>query len=204
MAARISRDRDVWLGAALPDVGAMGHFNLLGERPTGALAEGIALHHATDNLFHTHPWFKSHQANLYEALTTAGVRRGAARAVAHVGPELLLDGELLRHPDMKGDIESGMGRLSHHLDAVEVLVRQDRRLAWRSHLERVTLRDSPSHYDDPYEVAYSLERILRSRARLAVDADQVLKIGDILSTVHDTIRATALDLVEDLGRQLAV
>lgn len=202
VAAKLSSRPDVWLGAALPDIGAMGRFNLLGDKPDGEIAEGIALHHATDDLFHGHEWFKAHQANLFEALSKAGVRRGAAKAVAHVGPELLLDGELLAHPVMNSQISAGMERLIPNVDRVELLVQLEKRASWRGHLERVASRGAPTFYGDPHQVAVSLQRILSSRPRLALDRSQVNLIGDLLSEVHPEIKATGVELIDDLANSL--
>lgn len=203
VARQLSDSPTVWLGAALPDVGAMGRFNLVGEQPRGAIAEGIALHHATDEVFHSHDWFKQHQSLLFEQLRSAGIRRGPARAVAHVGPELLLDGELLHDELIKHDVNLGMGRLAVHLDAVELLVLPAKRAGWRIHLERVSQRSTPSEFDDPYAVAQVLERILRSRPRLALEADQVRTVGDILSAAHEAIITTSRELVDDLTASLS-
>lgn len=202
VAAKLSDRPDVWLGAALPDVGAMGRFNLLGDEPKGEIAEGIALHHATDELFHGHDWFKTHQSNLFASLSKAGVRRGPAKAVAHVGPELLLDGELLAQPVMNGQISAGMARLIPNIDEVEVLVRPEKRAAWRGHLVHVAGRGAPTFYGDPHQVAASLERILSRRPRLALDRSQVELIGDLLSEVHLEIRATGVELIDDLAKSL--
>ncbi len=202
VAAKLSESPDVWLGAALPDVGAMGRFNLLGDDPQGDIADGIALHHATDDLFHGHDWFKGHQANLFAALTEAGVKRGAAKAVAHVGPELLLDGELLGNQAMKDQINAGMARLLPNIDSVEVLVQPQKRKDWRLHLGRVARRGAPTFYDDPHQVALSLERILSGRPRLALDPRHVELIGHLLAEVHPEIQETGLALVDDLADSL--
>lgn len=203
VARRLSPDPAVWLGAALPDVGAMGRFNLLGDKPVGAIAEGIAVHHATDDVFHSHDWFKEHQSVLFGRLAAAGIRRGAARAVAHVGPELLLDGELLTNRDIKRDVDLGMGQLAAHIDAVELLVQPAKRAGWRIHLERVIERPAPSYFDDPYAVAQMLERILRNRPRLALDSEQVFKVGEILDEAHDAIVSSSHGLVDDLAELLS-
>lgn len=202
MAAKLGDNPNVWLGAALPDVGAMGRFNLRGDKPSGPIAEGIALHHATDDLFHGHEWFKAHQADLFSSLTAAGIRRGAAKAVAHVGPELLLDGELLSHTHLKNEIESGMGQLLPNLNEIETLVLPQKRQAWRVHLQRVAQRGAPTFYDDPFLVADSLERILRARPRLALDPAQVQTVGELLGEVHASIQQTSVTLVEDLADTL--
>jgi hypothetical protein len=81
------------LGAMLPDFCGM-----LGLRtPTpapGPLAEGVRFHHLTDLAFHELSAFRALNRAACAELAERGVRRGTARAVAHVGVELLLDAEL--------------------------------------------------------------------------------------------------------------
>jgi hypothetical protein len=60
------------------------------------LAEGIAFHHATDEVFHDSSCFVRLQTEARRSLADAGVRRGARLATAHVGLELMLDAELAR------------------------------------------------------------------------------------------------------------
>src|ERR1051325_9448351 len=81
------------VGTALPDFASMARTRL---RPAnGSLAEGIALHHAIDHAFHAHDWFLDAERDVRDSLRADGLPDGAARACAHVGPELLLDGALL-------------------------------------------------------------------------------------------------------------
>ncbi|HYO96255.1 MAG TPA: hypothetical protein VER33_17170 [Polyangiaceae bacterium] len=81
---------DFVLGAMLPDFAGMLRVRAPGLAGAG-IARGVALHHATDAAFHTLPAFLTLMARAQRSLGEAGVRRGPARAVAHVGVELLLD-----------------------------------------------------------------------------------------------------------------
>jgi hypothetical protein len=83
------------LGSMLPDFATM-----IRARPPAAdhtaLAQGIAYHHRTDQVFHDAEPFRRLCHSSFAALEALGVRRGSARAVAHIGVEMLLDGVLAR------------------------------------------------------------------------------------------------------------
>ena len=85
---------DFVLGAMLPDFAGMLRLRAPAVSAAG-IARGVALHHATDAAFHTLPAFLTLMAKAQRTLGEAGVRRGPARAVAHVGVELLLDEVLM-------------------------------------------------------------------------------------------------------------
>src|SRR3954452_22349226 len=78
------------LGAMLPDFASM-----LRTRPPfstlDALSAGLWFHHRTDDAFHGSPSFLQFSGDASRFLSDRGVARGTARAVAHVGVELLLD-----------------------------------------------------------------------------------------------------------------
>lgn len=88
------------LGAMLPDFTTM-----CGARVTGTsddeVAAGIELHHATDAAFHKAPVVKGLMRELDQRLERAGCSRGARRAVAHIGTELLLDGVLVENGEYR-------------------------------------------------------------------------------------------------------
>ena len=90
------------VGSMLPDLAAMARVRLLpmrapDEAGTGddAFAAGVAFHHASDGVFHSSAWFTEHNRSLRDALLEAGIEPGAARACAHAGLEMLLDGALV-------------------------------------------------------------------------------------------------------------
>jgi hypothetical protein len=60
------------------------------------LSAGIELHHQTDRAFHQTAVFQGLEQRARGALAGAGVSKGARRALAHVGVELLIDAELVR------------------------------------------------------------------------------------------------------------
>lgn len=149
------------LGAMLPDFASM-----LGMRWGGfdssTVREGIALHHRTDAAFHATPTFIRLNVEGRRELEGAGVRRGPAMALAHVGLELVLDGLLAQRHE-----------LTAYRSALQPEVARD--MEWRRPAERdayeslrVRLLDSPlpQAYVDSEFTAERLQRILGRRPRL--------------------------------------
>ena len=58
------------------------------------VSAGIRLHHETDRVFHGASAFRALEDAARAELSNAGVPKGARRALAHVGVELLIDAEL--------------------------------------------------------------------------------------------------------------
>lgn len=199
VATSASDDPVFWLGSALPDLAAIGRFRLLGRTENVALAAGISFHHRTDTAFHRHGWFTSVQGELQSQLTGAGLGRGAARAVAHVGPELLLDGAL---ETANGHQRSALDAIDLVADDTQSLVDDDRLAAWTQHLQRVSELGMPRDYDDPAAVAGRLHRILRDRPRLAFEPSQIEAVTVLLAAVQPRIVDTAPDLIADLVAEL--
>src|SRR6187431_2746251 len=86
------------LGAMLPDLTTMAGARL--ERVhDDEVAAGVAHHHEIDRAFHGCAPFVRMCASALEELEARGVSRAAARAVGHVGSELLIDGALSTRAD---------------------------------------------------------------------------------------------------------
>lgn len=212
VAARISDDVDQWLGAALPDFAAMGRFHLC--VPPAAwpdardqpIRAGIALHHRTDEAFHRHPWFTERVQIIRHRLEAQGIARGPSRAIAHVGPEMLLDGALLGgHQPL---IDATFGALDHHRRSLADWTRSstvghptvDRAVDWTMHLERLVNYGLPSDYSDPVAVAHRLLRILAGRSRLGFQANQLGIVIAELEAQYPTIASEAADFFEIIVR----
>ena len=192
----------VWLGAALPDLGAMGRFRLLGDSPDPEVTAGIAIHHATDDAFHRHPLFTEAMARLRSDLDTDGVGRGPARAVAHVGPELLIDGRLLDDHVVLGAVNAAFAEITHVGSALTSLVERNSE-AWDDHLSRVPLWGLPTDYADPHAVADRLHHILSRRPRLAFSSEQIRAVGFRLAAEQPAIDQKVPELLDDLELTLS-
>src|SRR5690242_17401864 len=80
----------ICIGAMLPDF--LGMLRL--RRPTvhdPSLERGVAFHHQTDHHFHELREFQQLSRGAFAWLSERGMPRGPARAVAHIGIEMLLD-----------------------------------------------------------------------------------------------------------------
>lgn len=93
LACEFAENFEFLLGAMLPDFA-----NMIGCSPPACgsetLMSGIRFHLVTDVVFHQQPMFRQKVAAARRELEQSGVRKGPARAAAHVGVELLLDAEL--------------------------------------------------------------------------------------------------------------
>jgi hypothetical protein len=156
-------------GAMLPDFASM-----IGARPPGVLhgeiEAGVAFHHRTDHVFHESATFRRLCQTALEALKALGVRHGSARAVAHVGTEILLDGVLA---------QDARARLAY-TQAIEQAVEAElgQYVSWRKTEERARFaelqaalqqRGIAPEYAAPEVVVRSLSRTLASRPRLALE-----------------------------------
>lgn len=202
VAMRLAPDEPrVWLGAALPDLGAMGRFRLIGDTADPDVTAGIALHHATDDAFHRHPTFTEAMARLRSDLAIDGVGRGPARAVAHVGPELMIDGFLLGDVQLADAIDAAFGEIDELGPALCSLVETSGD-DWMRHLAKVPAWGLPTDYADPHAVAKRLHRILSKRPRLQLEADQIDVIGDRLAAEQPALDQATPALIDDLERSL--
>jgi len=130
------------------------------------LAAGIALHHRTDDAFHSAPAFVRLLQETLDELTEQGVTRGAARAVAHIGTEMLIDGELLLSPEVAAAYTQALA-VERPLDALFVDAEGGPR--WSRLRERLLGHGVPYDYRDPDSVLRRLSLVLRARPRLAID-----------------------------------
>jgi acyl carrier protein phosphodiesterase len=158
------------LGSMLPDFAGMAGTRLARtERHAvdDALAAGIALHHRTDDAFHGAPPFVDLLQETLDVLTSLGVPRGSARAVAHIGTEMLMDGELVRAPAV-GHAYTLALAVERPLDAL--FVDADGGPRWARLRDRLRSYGVPYDYRDPDSVLRRLQVVLQSRPRLALDA----------------------------------
>ena len=192
------------VGAALPDVAAMGRFRLTSRSGDRGVQDGVTLHHRTDDEFHRHPWFRENSKVVTTELNRLGLGRGAARAVGHVGVELLLDGFLLDETDGLGTtVSRAMGAMADPTLELSGLVADDRRPDWSHHLRRTADWPLPSDYRDPAAVAYRLQRILTRRPRLGFGPDKIPMVEVVLAERQQQLESGAPALLDDLKRQVS-
>jgi hypothetical protein len=181
------------LGTALPDFAAMAGVRL--GRAGGELGDGIAVHHATDTVFHREGWFVGSEHDLLSDLTVAGFSRGAALACAHVGVELVLDGELVRDPGTADAVGTVYGLMTDPPTTALDLAPADRRADWAGALAGIAARLDPAGYSDPDTVAWRLHRMTSRRPRLAFPAALVPVLAGLLASHRPAIAADAPEVL---------
>jgi len=185
VAARVDSDPRVLLGAMLPDFASMSRTRLAGSEDP-AVAAGIALHLATDDVFHGARGFLTLYSRGIDRLEAAGLDRGPARAVAHVGTELLLDGLLLGDPSLDA---AYLEAVALPLDELGLSFRKDGGERFRSLHARLSDHGLPVDYRSPERIAERLEQILARRPRLALAPGDREKVVPYLVEARDELEA---------------
>jgi hypothetical protein len=177
------------LGAMLPDFESM-----CGERVAHAgdagVERGIALHHATDGVFHALPVVTGLMRELDARLAAAACARGPRRAVAHIGVELLLDGVLVREPAYRAAFLAGIAcepapAITWRDDAAAAAARFAQLIA------RLRGYGVPDDLQRPEAIAQRVQRILAHRPLLAPSADDLRAIRGALIAFQPRIEVAA-------------
>jgi hypothetical protein len=199
-------DPDFVLGSMLPDFAGMAGTRL---GPPGALPEaagstalaaGIALHHRTDDVFHATPVFVGLLRDTLDELSARGVPRGTARAVGHVGVEMLIDGELVNAPEVAGAYTRALNEASA---PAHVFVDAAGAARWELLRQRLIVYGAPYDYRDPQAVLTRLQLVLRSRPRLAIDDTSLPVIRSALPGLQRKVVASLSPLLDALRAALA-
>ena len=193
VASWVSASPAVALGSMLPDLASMA-----GARPLRVeradVERGIELHHRTDAAFHALPAFAALCAETTTALRARGIDRGPARAAAHVGVELALDGVLLD--------DSGAATL--YRDALEdtpaaacvVWERGGDRFA--ELLTRLRRRGVPAGYRDPDALTAAVCRALSRRPRLAISEAAEPLLAEQMPAIRERVERASPALLREL------
>jgi hypothetical protein len=197
-----SLDSSFVLGAMLPDFATM-----IRTRPPAShnetIGAGVRFHHQTDEVFHDAPSFRLLCAEAFSALEASGLARGSARAVAHVGIEILLDGTLARdavacsayldalalYPALASDVE-------FHSAAAHGNCRQL--------VAALAARGISEEHSSPEAVAFRVSRALGSRPRLALADGDLARVSDWAARARHEVRRVAPTLVAELRAGLGL
>lgn len=198
--ARWQRDDSGFgLGAMLPDFAGMTRVRLapIVEQSVGA---GVALHHETDQVFHDSEPFLALMAQAFTALTGRGVARGPARAVAHVGVEMLIDGELLRDDALGQGYLRAIAALPAHVEGLAHAPADRARLSLLA--QRLHRHGVPHDYRNIEAVTRRLEMMLSHRPRLALDGDALEVVRGVLPEIQETLKGRLHEIVDVLSARL--
>src|SRR5690349_14388018 len=194
VAAALRPDRgdpssDFLVGCMLPDLAAIARVRMA--TPTGDLGRGVEFHHACDAAFHESIWFRDTNRNLRDVLLEAGVTTGAARACAHAGTEMLLDGALVTEPRIERCARRTLAAVDADAELLASLAPADARAVVTERLHLVGSSLDPLRYRDPVFVADRLHRMTAGRRRIEVRRRDVPTIADTLARFAPAIRAAA-------------
>lgn len=186
------------LGSMLPDFEAMVRVPLVRVCDPD-IQRGIDLHHRTDEVFHRAPIFVELCARALSELKGAGVRRGTARAVGHIGSEMFLDGWLAREQDHVDD----------YLAALEVEVEgclewEDDGRAFSKLRARLTMWGAPRDYAEPTFVLARLADALQRRPALRVLEDESAQVRQFLPRLQRMVERHAPELLTELQDTLGL
>jgi len=198
------RDDGFLLGAMLPDFASMAGVRLapatLGADGLSDVRAGMLHHLRVDDVFHVHPHFLALTAACVDQLTAAGVPRGPARAVAHVGVEMLIDGEL-GHDAFLVDVY-GRTIAWGARQAADWPFEDAGRLAgllWR--LQKLGF---PHEYASPEAVTERVLRMFAARPRLALQGADASHVVGALRVAQGDVRACVAYIFGDLHAALAI
>ncbi len=165
------------------------------------VAAGIALHHATDAAFHAAPTFGALVLEACARLAEAGVRRGPARAVAHIGTELLLDGAWVRRHGVPRAYGEALAEAPRVEPSCSYRRPTQARLLSRTcaRIEELGLAEG---YRDPVFVGERVARVLGRRPRLALSIDEGEAVRAWAIETSATVEARSAALWEELWRGL--
>jgi hypothetical protein len=196
-----SDNRRFLLGAMLPDLcGMLGIRVARADEPD--IAAGIEFHHRTDAAFHGAERFVQLCSESVETLTAQGVGRGTARAVGHVGTELLLDGVLSRGGDASSIYREALTLAVDARLARNVLVSDEEQARLHRGLTRLAGAPIPEAYLDTMFVLDRLQHVLSSRPRLAMQQSDVPHVHAKLQQLHEQVEASSADLLDQVRQRL--
>ena len=180
-------DPEYLLGAVLPDLASMARVRVDRSGLEGELLRGVRCHIEVDAAFHDLPEFHRGMASLRERLVPHDIGRGAARAIGHVGWELLLDGTLVG-----SRAEEAYWRALDVAPAALDAITPAGQERWAHFLGRWDLTPRPQlRYDDPGWVADRLYAMLSDRPYLQFRAEHVPAVAEALADEQPSVVAAA-------------
>jgi hypothetical protein len=197
-----SPDSAFVLGAMLPDFATM-----IGARPPTTTHPGVEggmqFHYRTDEVFHRSSAFVDLTRSAFAWLLSRGVERGQARAVGHVGVELLLDAELARDEPVRraylAAVQRGAPRaLGRHLRWAS----PPDSVSFDTLRERLLVRGVSADEPDAAILAQRLRRALGARPRLALDDAAELVAREWIMVARPHVAERAATLTRELAERL--
>lgn len=189
----------VCVGAMLPDFIGMLRLG----RPTihdATLARGVAFHHGTDEVFHELASFHRLSRQAFAWLSDHDMPRGPARAVAHIGIEMLLD-EVMAADEFARDAY----RAALRVPLIPLMTFADSADGERLAGLQEALLTRTANYVPPAPelVAERIRRTLAGRPRLATDEAGQALLGTWVTRTRPQVLAEAPEVLATLRARLA-
>ncbi len=194
VASWVSPERGFVLGSMLPDLCRMA-----GDKPLevgGMVGRGIDCHERADDVFHRHSDFHRLCSAAFERLQKLGLSRGSARASAHIGVELLIDGWLY-------DDEHGR---EHYLASVasgsDLLVDHCPSPALLSVVASLHGRGVERAHTSADAVARRIDYATRGRRRLALARRDLPQLRTWTEDTREAVEAASPRIIRDVASSL--
>lgn len=156
------------LGAMLPDLLGMLRLRVPSVLPDD-VTRGVRFHERTDAAFHDTRVFVESNRAAVKALGELGVRRGPARAMAHMGVEMVIDGALVREPRISSGYLRALAEGATELDAdFDAPLRAE----LLDLLDRLVTGGANVHARTHERLAFRFERSLSGRRLLEPTSDE--------------------------------
>jgi hypothetical protein len=195
-------DTEFLVGCMLPDLSAIARVRLT-TRPGGELGRGVAFHHDCDAAFHESAWFRAQNIQLRDALLAAAIAPGPARACAHAGVEMLLDGAFVADADVAGAVERTLAAVDRGAPRLAELAAPEQRVALRERLQAIGHSLDPARYANPCFGAERLHRMTAGRRRIELPRDQVGRVATALLAFQPIVVADAATVRATVATQAA-
>jgi len=189
-------------GAMVPDFAGMVGTSVSHALDHTVLQGGIDLHHQTDDAFHGAPIFIDLCRDALQAMEAIGVSRASARAVAHVGTELLLDGWLASNDAAVAAYRAAMTVGPSLIPTITFRADEgSARCRWL--LSRLAPAPIPHRYNETDFVAERLVLALASRPRLALTPDDAARVRALLPSLQQRVIVAAPTLIDSVRDRLS-
>lgn len=163
-----------------------------------ALQAGTRHHHHIDQVFHGAGPFVRHVAKTTHTLEQAGLSRGSARAIGHLGTELILDGLLFAQGHSTAAYAAALDLLS---DLDPPGWNASMTAALQDLASRLSQAPLPAAYQSTTFVGSQLQRILDRRPRLRFTSEHAEIVAHVLSGLQEALPADIPALLATLRQK---
>jgi len=201
LATEARSDAAFVFGAMLPDLAAMAGLRVRAVDHAAADA-GRRFHLATDAAFHRSELFTALALAATRELRGAGLRSGPARAIGHVGVELLLDGWIAERRGVPALYGEALARVPELAPAVSFRRDADAAPIVELCARLASARLPPDAWCEPARLTARLARILARRARLALEPRELGPVRAWAPAARFAVGDAAPALLGELRREL--